>query len=535
MTGLHETVAELFGTPAYVYDLAQIRGAHAALTASLPAGAGLYYSVQANPHPRVCAQLARLGCGAEVSSAGEIDACLAAGFSPDRCLLTGPAKAPDEIRLAIDRGIREFSAESPVDLRRIAAAAQAAGTPVRCLLRINPDRAVAGVKLPTTGMASQFGADAEWVRMHPEEFAAGPWAEVTGLHLYLESNIADEDLLLAQFEAALETVAGVEAALPRGLRVLNLGGGFAAAYAMPAQPQRYPSLRRRLTTLLELRLPGRHPGSPGGMRLAFESGRYLTAGCGTLVARVMDVKRSKGSTFVVLDSAVNYPGWMSLPRQDGWARGTAGRAVCVGSLVAVPNVGAYGLTASRLGFVSRVPPVEVVVDGAEICGADRLTFSRQPVRPRRDLYLTADATDPAGSYARRWSLSIPGLQREDGGQQRRGCPQGEDAESAPWRNRQVAHAGGVLDVQPGGRGVALQPVLPYRVAAKEGGEDRAEVEQAEYSADRGRRVPHDRGDAEAEQADQGQVEHRPGRRPQRSAVRRRQRHETVGDREAVPR
>jgi diaminopimelate decarboxylase len=432
MTRLHETVAELFGTPAYVYDLAEIRRAHEALTESVPAGAALYYSVKANPHPGVCGQLARLGCGAEVSSGGEIDACLAAGFPPDRCLVTGPAKTPEEIGLAIARGIREFSAESPVDMRRIAVAAQAAGTPVRCLLRINPDRAVAGVTLAMTGVASQFGADAEWVRAHPEEFAGSPWAEVTGLHLYLGSNVAEEGLLLAQFEAALETVAGIEAALRRRLQVLDLGGGFAAPYARPSEPQRYPGVRRRLTELLELRLPGRLPGSPGSPRLAFESGRYLTAGCGTLLACVMDVKRSKGATFVVLDSGINHLGGMAALHRlppvrarvvgcdgdqageipdcdlvgplctplDSWARGTTAPAVRVGSLVAVPNVGAYGLTASLLAFLSRVPPVEVIVDGGEILSADRLTLSRHPVRPRRDLYLSADATDPGGVRAR---------------------------------------------------------------------------------------------------------------------------------------
>jgi diaminopimelate decarboxylase len=410
MTRLHETVAELFGTPAYVYDLAEICRAHEALTASLPAGAALYYSVKANPHPGVCGQLARLGCGAEVSSAGEIDACLAAGFAPDRCLLTGPAKSPEEIRLAIDRGIREFSAESPVDLRRIAAAAQAAGTPVRCLLGINPDQAVSGVTLAMTASSRRFGVDAGSVRAHPEEFRAGPWADVTGLRLYLGSNVADENQLLARFEAALETVAGMEGALRRRLQVLDLGGGFAAPYARPAPPQRYPGLRRRMAELLELRLPGRFPGSPGALRLAFESGRYLTAGCGTLLARVMDVKQSQGGTFVVLDSGINQLGGMAALRRvppiharvvggdgadqagqipdrdlaaplctplDGWARGTTAPAVRVGSLVAVPNVGAYGLTASLLAFLSRVPPVEVIVDGEEICGADRLTLSRQ--------------------------------------------------------------------------------------------------------------------------------------------------------------
>jgi diaminopimelate decarboxylase len=63
-------IAEQFGTPAYVYDLAQIRAAHGDLRRALPGGTVLYYSLKANPHPRLVGELARLRCRAEVSSAG---------------------------------------------------------------------------------------------------------------------------------------------------------------------------------------------------------------------------------------------------------------------------------------------------------------------------------------------------------------------------------------------------------------------------------------------------------------------------------
>ena len=35
----------------------------------------------------------------------------------------------------------------------------------------------------------------------------------------------------------------------------------------------------------------------------------------------------------------------------------------VGDLVAIPNVGAYGLTAGLTAFLSHRPPVEIVLDG----------------------------------------------------------------------------------------------------------------------------------------------------------------------------
>lgn len=417
-------VAGLYGTPAYVYDLAEIRQAHQELTGLLPEGSLVYYSAKANPHPAVCAQLAALGCGAEVSSAGEAEACIAAGFPPSRCLFTGPGKTPAEIRLAIQHGITAFSVESPVDLHRVALAGAAARTHLQCLLRINADTGVPGMGLSMTGVASQFGTDARSVLDHPDDFADDEWARIRGLHLFMGSNLADEDVLLRQFDVALQSVTETESALGRPLPFIDLGGGFSAPYARPGTRPAYAGLRRRLADLVSQRLPaGREV-----RQLAFESGRYLVGGSGTLVARVMDVKRSKGSTFVVLDSGINHLGGMAGLRRvppagvrpladaaeevpdchfvgplctplDTWARGVTAPKLRSGDLVAVPNVGGYGLTASLLAFLSRPPAVEVVIDGGQIRAADRLTLIRQAAHPCPADHLAAHQADSGGRRA----------------------------------------------------------------------------------------------------------------------------------------
>ena len=59
-------------TPAYVYDLAEVRRNHGALVEALPDGAGLYYSLKANPHPSLLAVLRERGALPEVCSTGEL-------------------------------------------------------------------------------------------------------------------------------------------------------------------------------------------------------------------------------------------------------------------------------------------------------------------------------------------------------------------------------------------------------------------------------------------------------------------------------
>ena len=45
----------------------------------------------------------------------------------------------------------------------------------------------------------------------------------------------------------------------------------------------------------------------------------------------------------------------------------------------MPNVGAYGLTASLVAFLSRPAPVEVVVDRGAVTNVSRLLIERSAI------------------------------------------------------------------------------------------------------------------------------------------------------------
>jgi diaminopimelate decarboxylase len=421
-------VAERYGTPVYVYDLAAIGRAHADLRRALPRPTDLYYSLKANPHPLVAAELAAAGCRAEVSSMGEVDAAIAAGFPPRKIMLTGPGKSEATVRHALRRGVLRFSVESPTDLARVTGLAAGQRGPARCLLRVNADQPVPGMGLTMTGAASQFGVDAAWVAADPDRFRPGGSAPA-GVHLYMGTNLPDEDALMRQFEVAVPLAARLDRLLGP-LAEVDLGGGFAAPYARRGPPPPLPTLARRLTTLLDEHLPHWRSGRP---RVAFESGRYLVAGAGTLIGRVLDVKPSRHETFVVLDIGVHHLGGMSglrrIPRivpellpggrpdagalpsaggrpeagalpsagdppdasavlsnatvvgplctpLDTLSRGVTLPRLAVGDLVTIPNVGAYGLTASLLAFLGHPAPTEVVVDAEGVRHASRLEVGR---------------------------------------------------------------------------------------------------------------------------------------------------------------
>jgi diaminopimelate decarboxylase len=397
-------------TPAYVYDLAAVRRAHQQLTHSLPDGATLLYSLKANPHPVVLRQLAALGCQAEISSPGELDAALQAGFPAAGIFYTGPGKRDEDIARALAAGVREFSVDSPNALDQLDRLGRAAGTAIRALIRVNPPVPPVGAGLAMTGGPTQFGVDLGWLLEQPRLFESREYAQVAGVHLYMGSNLSQESALLAMFQYGLDVVRQTEEALGRRLAVVDLGGGFGAPYAADGELPRFGSLKSRLSTLLRENLPG---WPEGERRVVFESGRYLTASCGRLLTRVLDVKRSQGRRIVVLDAGINQLGGMSglnlekriepQFRVDGkpgppagdqhrdgaivagplchplgvWTRDGCLPDLAVGDLVTVPNVGAYGLHLALALFHCHPMPLEVVVDGGREIDRSRICLGRE--------------------------------------------------------------------------------------------------------------------------------------------------------------
>lgn len=397
-----------FGSPAYVYDLAVVRQAYADLTRELPDCANLFYSLKANPHPRLVAEISRLGGSAEVSSPGELLAALAAGVSPERCLYSAPGKTAAAIRDAVGRQVTLFSVESASELDKLSATARSVNRPVLALIRVNPDHIAASAGLAMTGTPSQFGVDESWLDASPASFAGDEWAKVVGIHCYFGTNLASLGDLIAVFSASIETASRLSARLGIALDWLDLGGGFYHPYAVAGDRIRYHGLKVALECVLDRHLPRWRRGQP---HLIFESGRYLAGGSGTLFGTVLDAKSSKGRHFAILDFGINHFGGMAglrrIPRMavtvqtaaphrasrpttltgplctplDVIASNVMLPPLAPGDLVSIPNVGAYGLTASLLPFLSHPPPLEAVLDGDRLVELSQLKLTREEKCP----------------------------------------------------------------------------------------------------------------------------------------------------------
>lgn len=402
--GLAEELAKKFGTPMYLYDGRVIADRIGELRGALPPesnGSEIFYSFKANPNPAVAAEMRKGGCRADLTSPGEIEAARMAGFDLSQALYGGPGNSVSELVLAIDAGIRHFSVESERDLQSLSGAADSRDVEVRALLRINPHRAPKA-KLAMSGVASQFGFEEDCLHERGKAIveSGSDRVSVVGIHIYWGTQIGDAESLIECFSLTVEIAEEISERLGFPLEVLNLGGGFPWPYAKRGAGDLDTTLLR--TALEELR------NSSATARNAcwwFESGRYLSASSGTLITRVMDIKKSKGEkTFLILDTGIHHLGGMSglgrIPRfsidlevpptrmsaeevtvdvvgqlctpLDCIGKKITLPSVEPGDLLRIPNVGAYGPTASVLGFLSRPAPIEVLHQDGRVISTSRL-------------------------------------------------------------------------------------------------------------------------------------------------------------------
>jgi len=401
------SLASAYPTPSYAYDLDEVQKRATIVLESLPEGGSLFFSLKANPLPALGEVICAKGAKAEVSSEGELGSALAAGFKAGEMLYSGPGKTDEEIEWALNKGVRKFSCESWNDLGRVATASCREGVKVDVLLRVNPANASSAL-LQMSGVASQFGFEEDDLISKRDRLGALPKnLRLHGLHIYYGTQIAGQDAFESSSKSAIDSAERLSEALNVSFSVLDLGGGFAWPFTSDVDGSEMEWLNDVMATI------SRYRTRTAGANLWFESGRYLVASSGTLLLKVLDVKASKeGKTFVVLDGGINVLGGMSglgriarvtarferMTRRadldgeeqydivgplcsplDCLARNLVANKLVPGDIVSIPNVGAYGLSASLVGFLSRPLPLEISYRGRKIINVSRHSMQSENV------------------------------------------------------------------------------------------------------------------------------------------------------------
>jgi len=260
-------------TPHLAVDLHAISARYRALADAL-APAAIHYAVKANPAPAVLSLLAELGAHFDVASRGEVELCRGLGISADRLSFGNTIKKRADVAHAVAAGVSLFAFDSAQELDKLSDLAPEAG--VYCRLLTDG----AGADWP---LSRKFGcADAMAEDLLIEARARG------FRDLGISFHVGSQQTTLAAWDEALDRAAALYDRLAaRGVRLtlINLGGGFPAAYRGPSpDPIAYA---QAVGAAVAVRFGPECSGGARPVRLIAEPGRGLVGDAGVIEAEVM--------------------------------------------------------------------------------------------------------------------------------------------------------------------------------------------------------------------------------------------------------
>ena len=387
-----EDLAERFGTPLYVYSASTIRERMRAFDRAFgKAPHTVCYSVKANSNLSVLRLLARMGCGFDVVSGGELERVLRVSRrAAKRVVFSGVGKTRDEMRAALKAEVLLFNVESESELWVLGECASRARKKARIALRVNPDVPAETHPYISTGLHQhKFGVPIEEARRLYARASEIKSLEIAGVSVHIGSQITD----VKPFAATMERVAELTRALRTdgfAIKYVDAGGGLGIAYENPSLPDFVEHVASYANALLT-------PLRDLGVHLLLEPGRCIVGPAGALLTRLLYKKTNGAKKFLVVDAAMNDLLRPSLYRahheivpirsseqsseQGPWETVDVVGPICEtgdffardrqlptmqeADLLALLDVGAYGMVLAS-NYNTRPRPAEVLVDGRSV-------------------------------------------------------------------------------------------------------------------------------------------------------------------------
>lgn len=376
-------LVERYGTPLYAYSRSALRERAERIERAFGDAPHLVaYAIKANLNLAVVRTFVDLGFGVDVTSVGELERALRAGAEPARIVYSGVGKGEAELDRALEAGIGMFNVESTEELAALDARARARGAVAPVAFRLNPDVDPRTHPKIATGLRSaKFGIPIEEAREAYGRAKTLGNVRVVGVDCHIGSQLLSLEPLRDAWERVREVARALRAE-GHAIEYIDVGGGLGVDYTGSDQP---PTPEAYVAQALEV-------FGDFGATLICEPGRYLTAGAGVLIARVLYLKTNGPKRFAVCDAAMNdylrpmlydaEPRAELEPLRDGppatcdlvgpvceptdrFLRDAALPPLASGDLVVLRDAGAYGSAMSST-YNARPLAAEVMVEGARV-------------------------------------------------------------------------------------------------------------------------------------------------------------------------
>lgn len=367
-------LAREFDTPLYVYETAKMEAQYKRLKKAFSKlDMKINYACKALTNLNVLRFFKSLGSGLDTVSIQEVQLGLKAGFAADDIMYTPNGVSIDEIKKAVDLGVR-------INIDNLSILEQFGslyGNRYPVCIRLNPHIMAGGnAKISVGHIDSKFGISIHQTR-HLERLVKSLNIKVNGVHMHTGSDILDVDTFLTGAELLLDVARDFP-----DLEYIDFGSGFKVPYKPNDIATDVEELGEKMTKLFSAfcKEYGR------ALTIEFEPGKFLVSEAGHFLCKVNGLKQTTATVFAQVDTGMNHllrpmlydahheivnvsnPSGKQrvysvvgyICETDTFANDRQLTEVREGDVLAFQNAGAYCFTMSS-NYNSRFKPAEVLV------------------------------------------------------------------------------------------------------------------------------------------------------------------------------
>jgi len=376
-----EDLAKKYSTPAYCYSYSQLKENINSFKKSFKSFSPLIcFAIKSNTNLNLIRQIKKFGLGADVVSMGELMIAIKAGINPKKIVFSGVGKTSSEIIYAIDKKILLINAESKSEIIEIDRIAKLKKKKIQIGIRLNPNTDAKTLTQISTGKKeNKFGVDDKTFFELINYCKNSNNLELKCLSLHIGSQILDHK----PYEKMLKVVDRIINKIDYKFEFIDLGGGMGISYNNDNKKLNYKKYNFAIKKFLK-----NHKS-----KIIFEPGRSIVGNTGTLISKIIYIKKSEKKNFVILDAAMND---LMRPALYGATHKTLPSIkinkrskntyelvgpICESTdkfttlnnfqklkekdLIAICDVGAYGMSLSS-NYNVRPKPIELLIKGSKI-------------------------------------------------------------------------------------------------------------------------------------------------------------------------
>ena len=376
-----QNIARKYGTPTYCYSYQQLKNNINNFKKSFSSFSPLIcFAIKSNTNINLIKEIKNFGLGADVVSMGELMMATKAGINPKKIVFSGVGKTSQEINYAIDKKILLINAESESEIKEIDKIAKLKKKKVKIGIRLNPNTDAKTLSQISTGKKeNKFGVNNKKFIKLVNYCKNSKNIDLKCLSVHIGSQILNHK----PYEKMLKVIDRIINKTNHKFEFIDLGGGMGISYNDNSKKLNYKKYNIAINKFLKI-----HKS-----KIIFEPGRSVIGNTGSLISKVIYLKKSKRKDFVILDAAMNdlirpalygakhkiipsiknrtiknnkheFVGpvcetsdtFLSLPKFQNLREGET---------LAICDVGAYGMVLSS-NYNLRLKPAEVIIDKSSL-------------------------------------------------------------------------------------------------------------------------------------------------------------------------